>query len=194
MTGLNTLDEWRARAIELMRSGRLGGPHVIEANAAILDLDRSNNAARTRLGFAYRLEGDFDSAEAVYRQILESTSPEVDHYRTAEKALPLIQRERLGLSKPYSLEDHLLAVRDSDDAYQRASALRDAAKPDLALRWVERGLDLANGQGKARLQRGLAVRASIWRRKDAPRKALDDARASVALGPITKRTDQLLLS
>lgn len=111
-----TLEEWRAHAVALMHAGERGGAAVIEANAAIIDLDRSDDAARTRLGFAYRVEGDFESAEAVYRQILEAAPPGSPNYRTAERALVRIERERVD-GVVSSLEAQLGAVLTSDGAY-----------------------------------------------------------------------------
>lgn len=71
---------------------------------------------------------------------------------------------------------------NADDAYQRASALKDEGKYGPALRWAERGLELAEVQGRAKRRRGLAVRASIRRRQGQRELALEDARASIALG------------
>ena len=156
---------------------------MIRANAATLDLDRSDNAAEA---WAWTCVPPSRVTSTVRKPCIARSLDRARRTRstdeTAERSLALIEQERPANTGQASLTRQLAAVVNADDAYQRASALRDADKAWLALRWVERGLELAKRQGRAKVRRGLAVRASIYRNLDQPERALEDARASVNLG------------
>jgi tetratricopeptide (TPR) repeat protein len=172
------ISELRLRAHELVQA-RDHGAEAIAVNLRILELAPGDDAPRTNLGYAYRTAGDFDSAETVYRQILENG----DAGRRAEiarRALRCIEEERVH-GRPRTLDDLLAAVPNANDARLRAAAARDAGNLTVALRWSDRSLTLAESQGRAVLKRSLCTRSSILRRLKRTAEAVEVATRAVQL-------------
>jgi tetratricopeptide (TPR) repeat protein len=176
------LNELRAEAERLMHAG-VRGADAIDVNVQVLSLDPTDLAARTRLGFAYRVVGDFDSAEAVYREILDRANDDSPTARTARISIERIQDERRS-GPPLTLEQLLTTVVNSSDARTRASAARDTGEFSTALRWADRALDLSQSQGRAAQKRALSTRASILRKLKRYEEAAQTAKTAVDLDPV----------
>lgn len=171
----------REEAERLMHAG-VRGAEAIDVNVAILELDRDDIAVRTRLGYAYRQVWDFDSAEAIYGQILDRTPSGSQHHTIATRAIEKIAVER-ELYDPDRLAELVANVVNADDARTRASAARDAKRLELALRWSDRSLELAERQGRSHLKRSLATRASILRDVQRSEQAVEAATRCIELDP-----------
>jgi tetratricopeptide (TPR) repeat protein len=174
-----SLPKLRSEAERLMRA-RSHGDESIAVNVRILELDPEDQAARTRLGFAYRVAEDFDSAERVYRQILAGRAG--SWTATAERALRLIEIERVQ-GRPKTLDELLESVVNANDARVRAAAARDAGRLEVAARWADRAVALAERQGRAAMKRALTTQCSIVRRLGDSQRAVSIAERAVALDP-----------